>query len=313
MPAAAADRCRLLTLNADANEETAMALEFRKVSNALGAEVIGADLRQPLEDSTYERIRAAFVDYGLLLFRDQDITREQFVAFSRRFGELDMNEGRPPETKAEGYPELMLVVNQPTPDKAAPTVRQFGADWHTDNSHLPVAAAMTILRGIELPEVGGDTMFASMFHAYDLLSDGMKELLDPLHGVHMLSRAVYDMSTPERAAESWRKYPAAAHPVVRAHPESGRKALYVNGQVRKFVGMTQAESRPLLQYLSSHAVEPHNVYRHRWRKNDLVMWDDRSTLHRALADYDRRTEVRRMERTTVHGERSGYEYQGPVD
>jgi len=177
---------------------------------------------------------------------------------------------------------------------------------------LPVAAAATFLRAIELPEVGGDTMFANMYRAYETLSDGMKKLLEPLHGVHMLTRAVYDLSTPESAAESWRRFPAAAHPAVRVHPESGRKALYVNGQVRLFAGMTAAESRPLLHHLSEHAVDPTNVYRHRWRKNDLVMWDNRCLLHRALADYDR-TQVRSMERTTVHGNKSGYAYQGPAE
>lgn len=289
-----------------------MALEIRKISHALGAEVIGADLSKPLDDRTFQQIRAAFLEHCVLLFREQNLTREQFIAYSRRFGELDLNEARPVETKAEGYPELMLVVSRPKPDGAPATGRYFGADWHTDNSHLPVAAAVTLLRAIELPEVGGDTMFANMYRAYEMLSDGMKKLLEPLHGVHMLSRAVYDMSTPERAAESWQRFPAAAHPAVRVHPESGRKALYVNDQVRLFVGMTSAESRPLLRYLSDHAVDQHNVYRHRWRKNDLVMWDNRCVLHRALADYDR-TQVRHMERTTVHGSKSGYAYQGPPE
>jgi taurine dioxygenase len=292
--------------------ENVVVLEIRKVSHALGAEVLGVDLSKPLDDQVFQEIRAAFTEHCLLLFRGQALTREQFVAVSRRFGELDLNEARAPETKVETIPELMLVVSKAKPDGAPASGRQFGADWHTDNSHLPVAAAATFLRAIELPEVGGDTMFANMYHAYESLSDGMKKLLEPLHGVHMLTRAVYDLSTPESAAESWRRFPAAAHPAVRVHPESGRKALYVNGQVRFFAGMTAAESRPLLHHLSARAVDSANVYRHRWRKNDLVMWDNRCLLHRALADYDR-TQVRHMERTTVHGNESGYAYQGPVD
>lgn len=289
-----------------------MALEIRKVSHALGAEVRGVDLREPLDDETFGSIRAAFIEHCLLLFRDQDLTRDQFVAFSRRFGELDLNEDRPAATKIEGHPELMLVVSRPDPNGVPAAGRHFGADWHTDNSHLPVAAAATLLRAVEVPDVGGDTMFANMYRAYDTLSDGMKKTLEPLHGVHTQSRAVYDLSTPERAAESWRQFPAAAHPIVRTHPESGRKALYVNGQVRLLVGMTAAESRPLLRFLSEHAVDEYNVYRHQWRRNDLVMWDNRCLLHRALANYDR-AQVRHMERTTVHGNESGYAYRGPMD
>lgn len=289
-----------------------MALEFRKVSHALGAEVIGADLSKPLDDATYAQIRASFTEHCLLLFRDQALTREQFIAFSRRGGALDMNEARPADTKVEGMPELMLVVGKPLSDGSSATGGYFGADWHTDNSHLPTAAAMTLLRAINLPDVGGDTMFSNMYRAYDDLSGGMKKLLEPLYGVHMLTRAVYDMSTPESAAESWRKYPAAAHPAVRIHPESGRKALYINGQVRMLEGMTAAESKPLLHYLSEQAVNPHNVYHHKWRRNDLVMWDNRCLLHMALANYDR-TQVRSMERATVHGIKSGHAYQGPVD
>lgn len=288
-----------------------MALAFRKVSHALGAEVLGADLRQPLDDAAYAQIRAAFNEHCLLLFRQQDLSREQFIAFAGRFGDLDMNEARPADTKVDGIPELMLVVGKPNADGSAATGGYFGSGWHTDNSHLPVAAAITLLRAIDLPEVGGDTMFANMYRAYDNLSDGLKQALEPLNGVHMLTRAVYDTSTPEATAESWRQYPAAAHPAVRVHPESGRKALYVNPQVRFFEGMTMAESKPLVDYLSEQAANPHNVYHHKWQKNDLIMWDNRCLLHMALANYDR-TQVRSMERATVHGDKSGQNYQGPV-
>jgi taurine dioxygenase len=288
-----------------------MALEIRKLSHALGAEVVGADLGK-LDDPTFQQIRSAFLDHCILLFRDQDLTREQFIAFSRRFGPLDMNEEREVETKTASHPELMLVVNRAKPSGAPATERLFGASWHTDNSHMPIAASATFLRAIELPEVGGDTMFANMYRAYDTLSDGMKKMIEPLQGVHAISKAVYDLSTPESAAESYRRFPAATHPAVRVHPESGRKALYVNGQIRLFKGMTAAESRPLVHYLTEHATDSTNVYRHRWHKNDLVMWDNRCVVHKALADYDR-SQVRSMERTTVHGTKSGEHYMGPMD
>jgi len=290
-----------------------MALEFRKVSHALGAEVVGADLSKPLDEATFQQIRSAFLEHCLLLFRGQnDLTREQFIAFSRRFGALDMNEEREVETKTNSHPELMLVVSRARSDGRANTERQFGASWHTDNSHMPIAASATFLRAIELPEVGGDTMFANMYRAYDTLSDGMKALIEPLQGVHATSKAVYDLSTSESAAESYRRFPASTHPAVRVHPETGRKALYVNGQIRLFKGMTRAESRPLVQYLTEHATDSANVYRHRWHVGDVVMWDNRCLVHKALADYDR-TQVRHMERTTVHGNRSGDDYRGPME
>jgi taurine dioxygenase len=203
-----------------------------------------------------------------------------------------------------------LVTAEPVPPGQTPG-GVIGGDWHTDNSHLPVAAAASLLQAIELPSVGGDTMFCNMYRAYDTLSDGMKKLLEPLQGVHAQTRAVYDLSTPERAEESWKKFPAASHPAVRVHPETGRNALYVNRQVRLFVGMTSAESKPLIDYLTDHAVRPQNVYRHAWKVGDLVMWDNRCTLHMALGDFER-TNRRHMERTTVHADRSGYEYRGPI-
>ena len=287
-----------------------MAINVRKVGHALGAEVTGVDISRALDDQTFGEINRAFLEHCVLVFHDQPLTRQQQVAFSRRFGDLDINQGRSASVRVPEVPEIFLVTAEPVPPgQTAGGV--IGGDWHTDNSHLPVAAAASLLQALELPGVGGDTMFCNMYQAYDSLSDGMKKLLDPLQGVHMQSRAVHDLSTPERAEESWKRFPAASHPAVRVHPESGRKALYVNRQVRFFVGMTSAESKPLIDYLTDHAVCPQNVYRHTWKVGDLVMWDNRCTLHMALGDFDR-TERRHMERTTVHADRSGTEYRGPI-
>jgi taurine dioxygenase len=287
-----------------------MAIKLRRLSHALGAEVSGVDFGKPIDDGTFKEIRTAFLEHCVLLFRGQHITREQHIAFTRHFGPLDMNEWRAADTRIEGYPELILVASRPKPDGSAATGRYAGAEWHTDNSHTPVAAAASLLRCVELPGVGGDTMFANMYRAYETLSDGMKKLIEPLQGVHMLTKAVYDASTFGKLAESYERFPAAAHPVVRVHPESGRRALYVNEQVRLFVGMTSEESRPLLRYLCEHAVRPQNVYRHTWQEDDLVIWDNRCLLHMALGDFDRK-KVRHMERTTIHADKSGYAYTGP--
>jgi taurine dioxygenase len=287
-----------------------MAITVRKIAHALGAEVSGVDISRPIDDQTFSEINRAFLENCVLVFHDQPLTREQQVAFSRRFGELDTNQGRSANLRVPEVPEIFLVTAEPVPPGQTP-FGVIGGDWHTDNSHLPVAAAASLLQAIELPSVGGDTMFCNMYRAYDTLSDGMKKLLEPLQGVHAQTRAVYDLSTPERAEESWKKFPAASHPAVRVHPETGRNALYVNRQVRLFVGMTSAESKPLIDYLTDHAVRPQNVYRHAWKVGDLVMWDNRCTLHMALGDFER-TNRRHMERTTVHADRSGYEYRGPI-
>ena len=166
----------------------------------------------------------------------------------------------------------------------------------------------SLLRGVIVPPVGGDTMFANMYAAYEALSDGMKKLIDELHGVHSPERKNAAQVSPEWEAENRRLNPPVGQPVVRVHPETGRKALYIGEKVKRFDGMTEEESRPLIEYLVRHATRPEFVYRHQWRANDIVIWDNRCTMHVALADFDE-TERRHMERTTVMGTPSGYVVQ----
>jgi taurine dioxygenase len=165
----------------------------------------------------------------------------------------------------------------------------------------------SLLRGITIPPVGGDTMFTNMYRAYDTLSDGMKKMIADLHGIHTGSRKIVDLSS-DRAAEQRKLNPPIAQPVVRVHPETGRKALYIGEKVSAFVGMTEEESRPLIDYLVKHATRPQFVYRHQWRQNDIVLWDNRCTMHIALGDYED-GEIRHLERTTVKGTPSGYRLQ----
>ena len=287
-----------------------MSLKIRRLSHALGAEVVGLDVSKPLNNAAVSELRAAFLEHHLLLFRDHPFTRQQHINFSANFGAVDQNIGH--HSRNPECPEVTSVISKPTPDGKAPPGRFSGQDWHTDHSHLPDPCMATLLHAVELPELGGDTQFCNMYRAYDTLSDGMKKLLEGLHGVHMEGRAVLDHSSPEAYAESRRLNPAAAHPLVRVHPETGRKALYVCAQVKILVGMTAAESRPLIQFLTEHAARPQNVYRHRWQKDDLVMWDNRCLLHQALGDFDR-TKVRHMEKTTVDGTPLGYAYDGPLE
>ena len=165
----------------------------------------------------------------------------------------------------------------------------------------------SLLRCVNAPPVGGDTLFANMYMAYDALSDGMKKLLEGLHGIHLSGtrKIANDNTGVTRAVEQKRLNPPVAQPVVRVHPETGRKALYIGEKVGRFDNMTAEESRPLIDYLCRHATRPEFVYRHNWRENDIVVWDNRCTMHCALGDFDE-TQLRHLERTTVLGTPSGY-------
>jgi taurine dioxygenase len=283
-----------------------MTISLRPLSYALGAEVQGVDLAKPLSNSEFDQIHRAFLERGILLFREQKITREQHIAFSRRFGELDTHDSLPRDRHPD-YPELLLVTNIPKANGAPSDSKYTGQLWHSDMSFTLVPSLGSLLRGITIPPVGGDTMFTNMYMAYDTLSDGMKKMIDGLHGIHTGSRKIVDLSA-DRAAEQKKLNPPIAQPVVRVHPETGRKALYIGEKVSCFAGMTEEESRPLIEYLVRHATRPQFVYRHQWRPDDIVMWDNRCTMHVALGDYPE-GEIRHLERTTIKGTPSGYYLQ----
>lgn len=283
-----------------------MTISLRPLSYALGAEVQGVDLAKPLSNSEFDQIHRAFLERGILLFREQKITREQHIAFSRRFGELDTHDSLPRDRHPD-YPELLLVTNIPKANGAPSDSKYTGQLWHSDMSFTLVPSLGSLLRGITIPPVGGDTMFTNMYMAYDTLSDGMKKMIDGLHGIHTGSRKIVDLSA-DRAAEQKKLNPPIAQPVVRVHPETGRKALYIGEKVSCFAGMTEEESRPLIDYLVRHATRPQFVYRHQWRPDDIVMWDNRCTMHVALGDYPE-GEIRHLERTTIKGTPSGYYLQ----
>ena len=288
------------------SERGVMPLELRKLSYALGAEVRGVDVSQPMSEAYFGEIHQAFLEHNILLFRNQDITREQHIAFSRRFGELDRHDALPRDRHPD-YPEILLVTNEPNPDGSPSESRYTGRQWHSDMSFTPVPSLGSLLRGITIPEVGGDTVFANMYLAYETLSEGMKSMLADLHGIQLSgTRKIANAETGmERVDEQKRLNPPIAQPVVRVHPETGRKVLYLGDKVQRFDGMTPEESKPLIDYLNQHATRHEFVYRHQWRKNDIVVWDNRCTMHLALGDFDE-TQRRHMERTTVLGTPSGY-------
>jgi len=283
-----------------------MAIKLRKLSYALGAEVCDIDVARPMSERAFGEIYQAFLDHGILLFRDQKITREQHIAFSRRFGELDRHDSLPRDRHPD-YPELLLVTNIPEKDGTQSASKYTGQQWHSDMSFTLEPSLGSLLRGIPIPPVGGDTMFTNMVKAYDTLSDGMKKMIEGLHGIHTGTRKVDDPNST-REQEQRKINPPIAQPVVRVHPETGRKALYIGEKVSCFVGMTPEESRPLIDYLIKHATRPQFVYRHQWRQDDIVLWDNRCTMHVALGDYEE-GEIRHLERTTVKGTPSGYYLQ----
>ena len=285
-------------------------MQVRRLSHALGAEISGIDISKPFDDQTFLQLNRAFLEHGILLFRGQPLTREQHIAFSRHFGELELTPAHRVGNRDANYPEIVLVTNKPT--AADGEKRYQGEGWHSDRSFSALPALASLLRAVEIPNIGGNTMFSNGYTAYEILSDGMKKLLEGLHAAHIQEGSrTLDHSTPERLAETQRAS-RTAHPVVRVHPETGRKSLFLAYRVKKFVGMTTEESKPLLDFLMEHATRPQLVYRHVWQKNDLIIWDNRCTMHNAVNDYDH-SQLRHMERTTVRGTPSGYPYEGPVD
>ena len=281
-----------------------MSIEIRPLSSACGAEVIGADLEHALDAATVETIADALGNHGCLVFRDAHLTPEQHIARSRQFGPLEshvVGDFNLPE-----HPEVFVVSNVREAGRLKGAV-YAGQYWHSDLSYMERPSLGSLLLCHEMPRVGGDTMWANMYMAYETLSEPMKHFLGGLQAIHDYSHAydTYLGKTKERpplTPEQKAKTPPVRHPVVRTHPATGRKALYVNpGFTVGFVGMPEEESQPILDFLFRHSTRPEFIYRHRWHVHDLVFWDNRCTMHYALSDYD--FSVRRhMHRTTIAGD-----------
>ncbi|MDD9915607.1 MAG: TauD/TfdA family dioxygenase [Rhodospirillaceae bacterium] len=276
-------------------------IEVRPVAGALGAEVSGIDVSQPLSAQQFAALHGAFLDHQVICIRGQMLTPTQQIAFARQFGEPDIY----PFIK--GLPETPEVIEILKTEKD--TVN-FGGGWHSDTSYLERPALGSMLYALETPTAGGDTMFASMYSAYDALSDGMKRMLSGLIGVNSSAQG-YRGGRAKKMKEldgMKDKYiensevSVAEHPIVRAHPQTGRKGLYVSrGHTERFKGMTAAESKPLIDFLADHAVRPEFTCRMRWDPGTLIFWDNRCTQHFAVNDYH--GERRRMHRITLVGDR----------
>ncbi len=278
-------------------------LEIRPLSYAIGAEVVGVDLTQPLQGKLIETVLDIWNEHHVLLFRGNQLSPRQIVAFAASFGTLDNHEATP-FYRLDDVHELMQITNKTIGGKPSET-RNTGRNWHSDYSYTSRPAAASVLYCGERPSVGGDTMFCNMVRAYDDLSGGMKELVRDLQPVYDLSlTAGIGERDPEKTAELRRLNPPIAHPAVRTHPRSQKKALYVSERASHFDGFTREESQPLINQLCAFATRPENVYRHQWQVGDLIMWDNRTSMHMALADFDQ-SEARYMLRATLLGEPSG--------
>ena len=272
-------------------------LEIRPLAGAIGAEIFGVDLRE-LDEPTVDAIRHAWLRHLVIFFRDQRLTPAQLVAFARRIGEPIEY----PFLKGlDGFPEITPVV------KLEREKVNFGGIWHTDTAYLerPPMASMLLAR--EVPPCGGDTLFANMYLAYETLSPGMRRMLDGLIAVNSSAKADVTKTREDRikkdgARDDARQEYVAKHPVVRTHPETGPKALYVNrGHTLRFTGMSEAESAPLLDFLFAHQTRPEFTCRFRWEIGSLALWDNRCAQHYPLNDYHGYRRV--MHRVTLAGDR----------
>jgi taurine dioxygenase len=278
-------------------------ITVQPVGYALGARVTGIDLAKPLSDEAFQAIHQAWLRHLVLVFPGQRLDPAGMEAFGSRFGELDDFENQVGPRDPE-YKHVMLLTNRLQDGKQSKSYNA-GQNWHTDQSYSIRPAKATCVHCIEKPSVGGDTLFANMYRAYETLSPKLREFLDGLEAVHDASLIEgLEKRGPDVVAEFKRKNPPVIHPAVRVHPDSGRKALYVNERVRQFVGLTEAESRPLIKFLCEHSVAPRLVYRHYWSVGDLVMWDNRCVVHMAVGDYDP-SEIRHMLRTSGKGDHYG--------
>ena len=275
-------------------------IETHPIAGSLGAVVTGVDLSRPMDAHTLAELRAALLDHLVIFFRDQDLTPATQLAFARNWGEIHLH---PFMTGMPDQPEVLEIRKTPA-DK-----RNFGGSWHTDQMFSPKPAMGTMLYAKQVPSVGGDTLFSNQYLAYDALSDGMKRMLSRMNAVCVgdkkrggISRKDFNAATiamttvePPKDVQT-----TSVHPVIRTHPETGRKSLYIGNHVHYFEGMTEAESQPLIDHLRAHSVRPEFTCRFRWQNGSLAFWDNRCTQHFAINDYPAETRV--MHRVTVRGD-----------
>ena len=274
-------------------------IEVKPIAGALGAELHGIDLAN-MSDDDFADMHDAFLDHQVVFFRDQKLTPAEQIGVAKRFGEIHLH---PYMQGLPDHPEVLEIIKREE-DK-----QNFGETWHTDQAFSPRPALCTLLYAKQSPVFGGDTLFTNMYAAYDSLSDTMKQVIAPLKGLFLGDRGAKagGASRKERYAGAMKpKDPNAdegtesEHPIVRTHPETGRKALFLSSHTVSIVGMTNEESAPLLSFLRQHSVRPEFTCRFRWQEGSFAIWDNRCTQHFAINDYQGQRRV--MHRITVRGD-----------
>ena len=282
-------------MNLHAGTEAFARFEAKPLTPQIGAELHGIDLGGPLDDALIADIRAALLKYKVIFFRAQQITRKNHIEFARNFGELEIHPATP---KDQDDREVLRIAHNAT------NKGQENA-WHSDVTWRPEPSLGSILRAIELPDVGGDTLFSDMVAAYEGLSDKMKEFCCGLTAVHDIAR-VFARRLGKDPKELHDRYPPKEHPVIRTHPETGQRLIYVNTAFTSHIqGLSEKESDWLLQHLYAQAALPEYQCRFRWAPGSIAFWDNRACQHYAASDYY--PDVRIMERVTITGDRPYFE------
>jgi len=281
-----------------------MSLTIKPAPGALGAEVTGIDLSGNLSDKVIAEIRATLMEHHVVFFRDQQLNPATQVAFGERFGEL---EDYPFVAPLPDHPKVIPVIKEPD------EFTNFGGGWHSDLAYAHAPPMGTMLYALEVPQRGGDTLFADGIKAYEALSDGMKALLEPLKVEYNVRHILQTVAERDNASSQGNRSmqttadqevlaATPCHPLIRTHPETGRKGIYLSrGHTIRFDGMTQSESRPLLDWVQDHLTQPVFTTRFHWAPGSLAFWDNRCVIHYALNDYH--GERRHMHRLTIAGDR----------
>ena len=276
-------------------------IQVKPISGGLGAEIEGVDL-STLDDTKFAEINQAFLDHQVIFFRDQDITPEQQLNLALRFGKIHYH---PYMMGMVDHPEILEIIKEPG------ETYTFGAAWHTDQMFNPSPAKATMLYAKETPSVGGDTMFSSMYKAYDGLSDAMKVMLKDVKtfnagdrfknmgGGSRAERYAGNKSMAGKVRDPGNQITEAHHPLFRTHPETGRTGLYIGSHTQGFEGMRADEADPIIDFLRRHSIRPEYLCRFRWEPDSMAIWDNRCVQHYAVPDYNER---RRMHRITIAGD-----------
>lgn len=281
-----------------------MAVEIRRLSDALGAEVLGVDLSEPTDDATFEQIHNALLENAIVLFRDQDITIPQHMAFAKRFGELEIH--TVPEDAHPDYPEVLVLSNVEVDGKlvGAPPASD-GGGWHSDYSYKRNPASVSVFHATVAPEIYGDTMFANMYTAYEALPEAMKARIEGLKWRSDRMKVQRELNPGKVFSDAeLANIHDVAHPIVRTHPLSGRKTLYLamrRASLTRIEGLSDAESIGLVEQLRDFATASRFVYSHHWQAGDVMAWDNRGSIHRATP-WDQQKYRRHAHRVTVMGD-----------